>query len=266
MAIAGPLVSLLLCGLFTGIAVGTGVTGPLAAILGLLAYINLALALFNLIPGLPLDGGNILKALVWKITGNPYKGVVFAGRVGQAFGWLAIVSGLLPLLSGGYPNIWNALIGVFLLQNAGRSAQYASIQDILAKLTAADAVTPNSPMVSEDLSLREFVNEYVIGQSTWRKFLVINVNGQLVGAINVEDLKTIPTSQWPDVGVKTLMQPIEAATIVQAERSLLDVVALLEQKQITELPVIQDNGVLVGILEKTSIFRLLQQKEQAKLA
>ena len=105
VAIAGPLVSLLLFGLFTAIGFGTVTSGPLAAILGVLASVNLALALFNLIPGLPLDGGNILKALVWKITGNPYKGVVFASRVGQVFGWVAIASGLLPLmLLGSFAN------------------------------------------------------------------------------------------------------------------------------------------------------------------
>lgn len=122
VAIAGPLVSLLLFGMLTGVGIAIAPSGPLAAILGVLASVNLALALFNLIPGLPLDGGNILKALVWKITGNPYKGVVFASRVGQIFGWIAIASGLLPLLlSGSFANFWNLLVGFFLLQNAGNA-------------------------------------------------------------------------------------------------------------------------------------------------
>jgi Zn-dependent protease len=96
VAIAGPAVSLMLFALFTAISVGTNISGPLAAMVGLLASINLILALFNLIPGLPLDGGNILKALVWKITGNPSKGILFASRVGQIVGldcdryWIAL--------------------------------------------------------------------------------------------------------------------------------------------------------------------------------
>ena len=171
VAIAGPLVSIVLFGLFTVINTFTAINGPLAAIIQLLAYINLALALFNLIPGLPLDGGNILKSIVWKITNNPYKGIIFASRVGQAFGWLAIISGLIPtFLFSSFPNIWNILIGWFLLQNAGRSAQYAEIQGTLANLTAADAIIPNSPIVSESLSLREFVNEYVIGKDSRKQF------------------------------------------------------------------------------------------------
>jgi len=93
VAIAGPLVSLLLFGIFLIIGSNISLNAPLAAILSLLAYINLALGLFNLIPGLPLDGGNILKAIVWQVTGNPNKGVLFASRFGQFFGWLAIVIG-----------------------------------------------------------------------------------------------------------------------------------------------------------------------------
>lgn len=262
VAIAGPLVSLLLFGLLTAINLGTAVSGPLAAILGVLAYVNLALALFNLIPGLPLDGGNILKALVWKITGNPYKGVVFASRVGQFIGWIAVISGLIPLLLfGSFGNIWNLLIGWFLLQNAGRAAQSATVQEKLKGLTAADAVTPDSPVVPAYLSLREFADESILGNPNWRRFLVTDNEGQLVGAIAVDDLKTLPTSRWSEMQVKDLMQPIEQSAVVQSEQSLLEAVMVLEQQQRAALPVIRENGVLVGILEKASILRLLQSTQ-----
>ncbi|MGB3513685.1 MAG: site-2 protease family protein [Microcoleaceae cyanobacterium] len=267
VAIAGPLVSILLFGLFTAINVFTGIAGPLAAIIQLLAYINLVLALFNLIPGLPLDGGNILKSIVWKITNNPYKGVIFASRVGQIFGWLAIISGLIPtILSGGFPNFWNILIGWFLLQNAGRSAQYGEIQGTLADLTAADAIVPNNPIVSEKLSLREFVNEYIIGKESRNQFLVTNETGQLVGVINVDDLKIVNTSEWPSVEVKELTKPVTAIETVTAKTSLLEVVSLLEQKHINELTVVGENGALVGLIEKASIRHLLENKAQAKPA
>jgi Zn-dependent protease/CBS domain-containing protein len=257
VAIAGPGVSLVLSALFTAIGMGTGVSGPAAGILALLASINLALALFNLIPGLPLDGGNILKALVWKITGNPYKGVVFAGRVGQIFGWAAIISGLI------FGQFWNLLIGWFLLQNAGRAAQAAKVQDKLAGLTALDAVTPNSPIVSEHLSLREFANDYIIGKAPWQQFLVTDDLGQLVGAIAVDELKTIPTYRWTQTQVRELMQPTSFNTTIKSDRSLLEVVTLLEQQKLSSLPVIRDNGVVVGLVEKAAIISLLQQRAQA---
>ncbi|MEG4801463.1 site-2 protease family protein [Microcoleus sp. ARI1-B5] len=260
VAIAGPLVSLFLAGLLTVIGVGAALTGPAAAIVQLLASINLALALFNLIPGLPLDGGNILKAIVWKITGNPYKGVIFASRVGQIIGWIAIATGI-------FGSIWNLVIGWFLLQNAGQSAQYATVQNQLAGLTAADALTPESPIVPENLSLREFANNYVIGSThTWRRFLVTDDAGQLVGAIDLDDMKTIPTGSWPQVQVKELLKPIEFTTTVKPELSLLEVVTLLEQLKVQELPVIRENGVLVGLVEKAEIARLLQRRTQANPA
>jgi Zn-dependent protease/CBS domain-containing protein len=262
VAIAGPLVSFLLCAAATGIGYATAATGPIAAIIGVLATVNLALALFNLIPGLPLDGGNILKSIVWKITGNPYKGVTFASRVGQIFGWVAIASGLIPLLFfGSFANIWNLLIGYFLLKNAGNAAQYARVQEQLTGLTAADAVTPNSPIVSANLTLRQFADERILSGEQWHRFLVTDDEGQLVGAIAAHDLRTIPTTQWSETQVKEVMRPI-ADTTVQSDKPLVEVVQLLEQQQLSALPVIRDNGVLVGILEKAAIIQLLQRRSQ----
>ncbi|MEH1887298.1 MULTISPECIES: site-2 protease family protein [unclassified Nostoc] len=263
VAIAGPIVSLLLCGMVTAIGVTTTASGPLAAILGVLASVNLALALFNLIPGLPLDGGNILKAIVWKITGNPYKGVTFASRVGQIFGWVAILSGIVPLLFfGSFGNFWNLLIGFFLLQNAGNAAQFARVQEKLTGLTAEDAVTIDSPIVSANLTLREFADERVISGQNWHRFLVTDDDGQLVGAIAIDNLRSVPTALWSETQVKEVMRPITESTTVQSDQPLLEVMQLLEQQKLSVLPVIRKNGVLVGILEKAAIIQLLQSRTQ----
>ncbi|ALF53023.1 zinc metalloprotease [Nostoc piscinale CENA21] len=259
IAIAGPLVSLLLCGIVTIIGVTTPVSGPLAAVLGVLATVNLALALFNLIPGLPLDGGNVLKALVWKITGNPYKGVTFASRVGQVFGWVAIASGILPLVFfGSAANFWNLLIGFFLLQNAGNAAQFARVQAKLDGLTAADVVTSNSPVISANLTLREFADEQILHKQDWKRFLVTDDAGQLVGAVTLDDLRKIPTTLWTETQVKEIIRPVAASTTVQSDQPLLEVIQLLEQQKLSALAVIRENGVLVGILEKAAIIQLLQ--------
>jgi Zn-dependent protease/CBS domain-containing protein len=267
VAIAGPLVSLLLFAIFTTIGFATSATGPFAAIVGTLADINLALALFNLIPGLPLDGGNILKAAVWKITGNPYRGVVFASRVGQIFGWVAIASGLLPLLFfGSFANFWNLLIGFFLLRNAGNAAQFARVQEQLQGLTAADAVTLDSPIVSAHLTLREFADEQILNGQNWNRFLVTDDSGQLVGAISVDNLRTIPTIKWSETQINEVMRPVEMSTTVESDKPLLEVVQLLEQNHLSALPVIRGNGVLVGLLEKASIINLLQKQVQTNPA
>lgn len=267
VAIAGPLVSILLFGLFTAINTAIPLAAPFAVLLGTLAYINLALAAYNLIPGLPLDGGNILKALVWKITGNPYKGVVFASRVGQFIGWLAIASGLIPLLTyGSFANIWNLLIGWFLLQNANRVAQSATVQERLNNLTVADAVTPDSPVVSASLSLRDFADTSILGNNQWRRFLVVDDAGQLVGAIALDDVRKVSTAMWTETQVKDLMQPIETSAVVRSNQSLLEAAMVLEQQQRSALPVVRENGVLIGILEKAAILQLLQKRMQANPA
>ncbi|MDJ0616728.1 MAG: site-2 protease family protein [Calothrix sp. MO_192.B10] len=263
VAIAGPLVSIILFGVFTAIGLTTGASGPLAAILALAASVNLALALFNLIPGLPLDGGNILKAIVWKITGNPYKGVVFASRIGQAFGWLAIASGIIPLLLfGSFGNFWNLLIGFFVLQNAGNAAQFAKVQEKLTGLTAGDVVTDDSPIVSADMTLREFADQRLLSGENWYKFLVTDNTGELLGSISVDDLRIIPTGEWAQTQVTEVMRPIELTKTVKSDLPLLEVIQLLEGKRLSALPVIGENGVLVGILEKTAIINLLQKQVQ----
>ncbi|WP_416672877.1 site-2 protease family protein [Egbenema bharatensis] len=268
VAIAGPLVSVVLFGVFTAINVFTGISGPLAAIINLLAYINLILAVFNLLPGLPLDGGNVLKAIVWKVTGKSYKGVAFASRAGQFLGWTGITLGFLNLLGvTPFGSIWTLLIGFFLLQNATRYAQSATIQEQLNGLTAADAVIPNSPIVSANISLREFANNHIIGNSAnWRKYLVTDENGQLIGEVAVEALKTIPTNDWWDIQVQELMQPVEALETVDSDEPLLEVVNLLERKQLPNLVVLQESGMLLGLLEKASVIKLLQKQAEAKAA
>lgn len=264
VAIAGPAVSLLLFGVFTAIGVSVPLSPPLAAVVSLIASLNLILALFNLIPGLPLDGGNILKAAVWRITGNPNKGIVFASRAGQIFGWVAIVVGVLAVLDlSPVGSFWTLLIGWFLLQNAGVSAQTATVQETLSNYTAEDAVIQNSPIVSADLTLREFVNEHVIGKPQWSKFLVTNSEGQLQGTIASNDLKAVPTSEWTQIKVGEIMQPAETIHAIRSDRTLLEVVKLLEQMQdVKQLAVVQENDVVVGLLEKASVISLLQNQNK----
>lgn len=303
VAIAGPLVSFALFGLFTAIQHSIDVAAPVNGVLGLLASINLILGLFNLIPGLPLDGGNILKALVWKITGKPYKGVAFASRFGQFFGWFGVVIGLnavfdnvlgqilaqgvslataspnnpLSLLMGPlmpiililsavfqYGSLWTLFIGLFLLQNANRSAQTAVIQEELSGITAADAAYPNSPIVPSTLSLREFANTFLIGvEKTWKRYLVVDENRALVGTLDAEAIKQIPTNEWWDVTVAQLTEAAAELDTVAANEPLLDLMTRYAQKPISSL-VVKDGDAVVGIIEQASLFEMMQQRTSAK--
>jgi Zn-dependent protease/CBS domain-containing protein len=271
VAIAGPAVSLCLFGILTVVGFAAHITGPLAAVMAVLASINLLLGLFNLIPGLPLDGGNILKAIVWQVTGNQYKGIKIASIVGQAFGWVAIASGLLPLvLSGSLDNAWNLLIGLFLLQNAGKSAQFARVQERLTGLTVADAITPNSPIISENITLREFVDQRTLSGGNWQKFLVTNVAGKFVGELAIADLNVIRSDRWAHTLVSELMQsmstpedfPNKQSTMINSDQPLLQAIEQLESNKITTLVVTNSDGELLGILEKAAVISLLQRQPQ----
>ena len=267
VAIAGPLVSLGLFGLLAAIATNAPLPGSLVTVVGTLAYTNLALALFNMIPGLPLDGGNVLKALVWKLTGNPYRGVKFASRMGQLFGWTAVVFGLLSVLGlSSFGSVWTLLIGWFLLQNANRSAQSADIQEQLTGLTAGDAVIPDSPIVSAELSLRDFADELVLSKGNWGRFIATDTAGQLIGTISANDLKSVPHELWSQIQVKDLLKPVSRTEIVPSTQSLLEILQQLDRQQRSELWVTAEDGGVLGLLRKASIRRLLQSKPQLDLA
>ena len=267
VAIAGPLVSLGLFGLLTAIASTAQLSGPLVTVIGALAYINLALALFNMIPGLPLDGGNVLKALVWKLTGNPYRGVKFASRMGQIFGWTAVLFGLLSVFGlSSVGSVWTLLIGWFLLQNASRSAQSADVQEQLTGLTAGDAVIPDSPIVSAEISLRDFADELVLSKGNWHKFIVTDSVGRLMGEIAAENLKSVPNELWSQTQVKDLLQPVDRSKIVHSTQPLLEILQQLEQQKQAELLVTAKDGGVLGLLRKASIRQLLQSKPQLDLA
>jgi predicted transcriptional regulator len=159
-----------------------------------------------------------------------------------------------------FGSFWTILIGFFVLQNAGFAAHSAQIEDKLSNFTAGDAVTPNSPIIPSNLTLREFANEYVIGKKAWRKFLVTNERGILIGVLNLDDLKTISTSMWTQTLVKDLMKSGDKLNTVVDSLSLLEVVKILEQKQDQSLIVVKEDGFVLGLIEKTSIIELLQKK------
>jgi Zn-dependent protease/CBS domain-containing protein len=260
VSIAGPLVSFLLCGLLIVFNSFVSLPAPLMAISTVLAIINFSLGVFNLIPGLPLDGGNILKAIVWKITGNPYQGVKVASWTGQAFGALAILSGLIPLLNGNPNRLWNILVGWFLIQNARSAGQFARVQSRLDGLVVIDAVSANSPIVSADASLRDFVDLRTLNPGNWRKFLVVDATSKLVGEVTVDVLQSIPNELWASKTVGVVMEPIKPITIIEAGSSLMAAIEQLEKHQLSELTVIQADGSLVGLVEKMSIIDLIQQR------
>ena len=260
VAIAGPVVSLVLFLTLFTVGQVLALSGPVGAIVSLLAYINLALGVFNLLPGLPLDGGNVLKSIVWRITGDPNKGLSFASRAGQILGWLAIGVGA-AAIAGISPvgNVWTLLIGWFLLSNANRSAQSASVQQRLDGLTAADAMLDNSPIVTQNVSLRTFADDVLLSTvGNWQKFLVVDETEELVGTVTVEALKEVPRDRWETTTVQDIMNTDIALSTIGSDQPLLEAIRTLEERKVSVLAVIRENGQLLGLLEKRAIVKLMQ--------
>lgn len=262
VAVAGPLVSLSLFGVFFTLGSVASLSGPVGAIVSLLATINLILAIFNMLPGLPLDGGNVIKALIWKITGNLYRGIMWAGRAGQMFGGLAIAWGAIPfVLYGSLANFWFLIVGWFLISNAGRAVQTAQLQDRLSQFTAQDAVGQDGVVIAEDMTVREFVDDYLISvRGNWQQFWVVDLSGHLQGVIQPEDLQKVSREQWSEVKLQEILRSYTEENAIEADRSLLDVTQLLEQRGVGEVPVMQ-NDVFLGLLRKRSIQQLLRRAQ-----
>jgi len=117
-----------------------------------------------------------------------------------------------------------------------------------------------------NLTLREFANNYVIGKQQWSRFLVTDSEGKLLGVINVEDMKTIPTSQWTEVNIGQLLQTSESLKLVLSNTSLLDVVKILEGENLSQVTVVEENGRVLGLIEKASILTFLAQETQSQAA
>ncbi|NEO85669.1 MAG: site-2 protease family protein [Spirulina sp. SIO3F2] len=261
IAIAGPLVSFGLFFLLTFVQLTmSGLPLTIIVMLKFLAGLNLILGLFNLIPGMPLDGGNVLRAVVWQITGNPSTGLLWASRTGQGFGIFAITIGALGFLGiSPYGSLWTAFLGFFLLQNAGLSAQSAQIQSKLDQRTVEDALISGPVVVQGNRSIRGFVNDYVIGKTALPLYIVTDEQGKYLGLIKPSDLNTIATSRWTEITLVDLLNeriqdeaPLELTTI-RNHQSLLTAVPLLEQNPNQPLLVVNNYDQILGLLTRSSV-------------
>jgi Zn-dependent protease len=251
VAIAGPMVSL---GLFLVLTVLSqflpepSLTGVIAQ---RLAGINLVLAIFNLIPGLPLDGGQVLKAAIWKITGNRFTGTRWAARTGQFLGMGAIILGITNLQSGG---LWIALIGWFALQNASSYTRLTDLQEVLIKVTAAESMTREFRVIDANLTIREFADQYLIATDSIPVCFAAS-EGRYRGWVSVDALRQIERSLWEEKTVHDIVQPLEQLVTVPETASLLTVINSLETQAVNQITVLSPAGAVAGIIDRGDIVR-----------
>lgn len=255
VAIAGPLVSFSLFFILNIVAQLLPNSGLIYSVVGELARINLVLGIFNLIPGLPLDGGQVLKATVWKITGNRLTGVRWAAKTGQFLGILAISLGLSSVfLARSYGGLWMALIGWFVLQNAASYNRITDLQEALVNIKAGDTMTREFRVVDADLSLRQFADEYLIGVEKVPVYFGSS-HGRYRGLVSVEALRVIERSQWDSQTLNQILQPLNELITVSEKASLVEVINLMEDQELRRITVLSPAGAIAGIIDRGDVVR-----------
>lgn len=262
IAIVGPITSAVLAGIFlllarlTGRVPGTEPTTPVPSVLLWLGYINFALAAFNMIPGFPLDGGRVLRAILWWISHSADRATRWASLVGQGVALLFIMWGVFRFFVGeSFGGLWIAFIGWFLLDAARSTSLQAGILSHLRDRRVADVMERNCATVQGYLNLRDFVDEYLL-HSAGRCFLVAN-GDQVVGMLTPTEIRQVPRSEWEQTSVQAVMVPIGKLRSVPPEMPAAKALELMARENLSQLAVVS-NGQFQGIFSQAQVLRYLQ--------
>jgi CBS domain-containing protein len=216
-----------------------------------LSSINLAVAIFNLLPGFPLDGGRLFRALVWKITGNLTRATRIASIGGRALGFFIVFLGFWQFLQGNLlGGLWLVLIGWFLNNAAEAGYLEQLLQMSLEGVRARQAMTPHPETVSPGLMLRELVDRYFLLQR-YQSFPVVEGDRPL-GLVTLNQVKDVPRDRWNDYTVREIMTPVEKGIVVRPEDKLSDVLEKMEELGEKRV-LVADNGKLEGIITASDI-------------
>ncbi|AFY73653.1 Zn-dependent protease [Synechococcus sp. PCC 7502] len=264
VAIAGPLVSLALAIVLLWTAFLLQAIQPIISIVALqLGQINLVLGIFNLLPGLPLDGGQVLKAAVWKYTGNYFTGIRVAARSGQVLGWFGILWGFAVSLSSGQflSGLWLIVLGWFILANAGAYLQLTDLQQALSEITAETAMTRDFRIIDADMSIRQFADEFLLmRESETQPLFFASSNGRDRGMVIPSEIKNSDRQEWVTKTINDITKPIKSLDVVELNTKITEVIKILETKKLRELTVLSRVGSVAGVIDRGDIIRALSQK------
>jgi len=259
VAVAGPLMSWVLAavfGLLWFITRSEGING----VFGYLAWINGALGVFNLLPGFPLDGGRVLRSIVWGRSGNIVRATRVASTAGSLIAYLMIGLGLVSVFAFGLlGGIWYVLIGLFLKAAAEGSYQAMLADRALRNVTTQTVMRPPSEPVDASMSVQELVDARLL-RSAERAFLVRN-NGSVVGLLTAADITKVPREEWGVTSVSRIMVPSGRVLTVSPDTGLIEAMQLMQQHDIHQLPVL-DDGRLVGMLTRGDVLRQIEVRMQ----
>ncbi|HLZ01119.1 MAG TPA: site-2 protease family protein [Bradyrhizobium sp.] len=256
IAIAGPLVSLALAAFFYAAQSPISGVEPLLGLAKYLAYINTALVLFNLMPGYPLDGGRVLRAVVWAITGNMSRSTLIAANVGRFFAFFLIFAGTWQIFSGNLGGgLWIALIGWFLDSAASAQIQQLALRGLLTGHRVSQAMSAHYAIIPEDLTLQQLVDELIL-DSGQRSFLV-NRGDKTIGLITLHQIKEVPRREWATKRAAEVMLPFEQLTCTSPDAELWSALQKMDRNGVNQMPVVRAEHV-VGMLSREDVITFLR--------
>jgi len=262
IAFVGPLTSAGLGALLLGFAwlggwrPGTEASTPVLAVLLWLGYINLGLALFNMIPGYPLDGGRVLRSIIWWISHSVHKATRWASYVGQAVAFLFILAGIWQFFhGGGFQALWIAFIGWFLLDASRSSYAQMEVISALRGRRVADVMERDCVTVESHISLQDFVEQYLL--RTGKRCFVVVQGGYLVGLITAADVRAIDRENWAQTSVQSAMRPLRDVRTVSPDTSAMDALEMMGRDDVNQLPVVAD-GRLQGMFSRSQVLNFLR--------
>jgi len=261
MALAGPLTSLALGGIFLAIWYWiAGVPEFIKAMCFWLGWINIFLAGFNIIPGFPLDGGRVLRSLLWWRSKDLRRATRIASNVGRGIGYLLIIIGIAMIFFGAWINgLWLAFIGWFLENAAASSYRQLALQDILKGHRVSELMTQDYPIVQPEITIQQIVNEQML-TSGRRCFPVVQHN-KVLGLITIHDIKAVPRAQWSAKTVGEVMTPLAKLKSVGPDEDLTTVLRILTENNINQLPVVKDSNV-IGMIARDNLLSFISVRSE----
>jgi Zn-dependent protease/CBS domain-containing protein len=263
IAVVGPLMSLFLAALFGliwWVGQNAGWTVAVTGVARYLATINLVIAIFNLLPGFPLDGGRLFRSVIWKTTGNLRKATRIAAGAGKFFGFALIAFGIIRMFGGSIlGGLWLVFIGWFLTTAAELGYKEQLLQSSLKGVKAKQLMTPAPQTVPSSLSLQEVVDQYFL-QQRYQAFPVTE-NNHPVGIITLNQVKDVPRKEWEDRTVQETMTPAKNNVTTSPEEDMSQVLEKMENSGIQRV-LVTDNGNLEGIITGRDLSVWLQRKQE----
>lgn len=265
MALVGPLTSFIIAIVF-GLLwfFMRTVNETISAIGAFLGYINLVLAIFNMIPGFPLDGGRVFRAILWGIKRDLVKATRWASFVGQLIAFLFIFLGVWQIFRGNLVNgLWIAFIGWFLDNAAMSSYRQVTMQQALSGYTVKEVMSRDCPQLPPDIMIEKVVEHHILGEG--RRCLPIIQDGEFLGLLTIHDIKKIPREQWPQVSTSQIMIPMDKIESVRPDEDLWKALQAMTQDGFNQLPVLNDEK-FVGILARDHVVSFIRNLSDLGLA